>query len=134
LAIWPAWTVTLDGETSTLKSVAEPESETVCEPPGTSSVMVSAPLLIPPVLGTKLTLIAQAELAGRIAGQLLVWMKSPAIPMEAMFTGNGPGLLSVTALLPLCVPTGTIPNVKVPVVTLSVGTAPVPESDIGSEL
>src|SRR5215813_708324 len=54
--------------------------------------------------------------------------------MDPMFIATAPVLLSVTALLPLCVPAGIVPNVRLPGVTLAIGTAPVPVRAIVCEL
>lgn len=61
----------LVGERTTLKSVAEPASETVCEPDASSEI-VRAPVRVPLALGAKVTLIVQLEFAASVLGQLLL--------------------------------------------------------------
>jgi hypothetical protein len=119
---------TLVGERLTLKSVAEPDSETDCEPPEASSLIVKTPVRVPLALGANVTLIEQLELAASVAGQLLLCVKSPEVAMEAIFIGTAPLLLSVTGLMALCIPTAVVANARLPGETLAIGTAPVPES------
>src|ERR1051325_5008663 len=62
----------------------------------------------PVVDGLKVTLMVQAAFAARLAGQLLVWAKSPLLTpvmaMEVMFSAAFPMLLRVTGRAALVVP------------------------------
>jgi len=60
------------------------------------SLMVSEPARVPVVVGAKVTVMAQDELAGREAGQALEAAKSPLGAMPVMFKVSLPILVTVT--------------------------------------
>ena len=65
----------LEGAADTVKSSPLPFNETVCGLPEALSVIVTAPLTVPPACGVKVTLIVQLAPPAREAGQLLVCAK-----------------------------------------------------------
>ena len=69
-------------------------------PAATLSVTINVPVRVPFAVGSNVTEIVQLIVADRIAGQLLVWEKSPAsvppIPMSLMSSGVCPLLVSCT--------------------------------------
>ena len=60
------------------------------------SVMVTAPVLVPPVVGLKVTLMVQLAPAATLEPQVLVWEKSPLALMLVMLRVALPVFLSVT--------------------------------------
>jgi hypothetical protein len=54
-----------------------------------------SPFQDPKKVGVKVTLIVQLAAALRLAGQLLVWAKSPVASISARFTAEGPTLVTV---------------------------------------
>jgi hypothetical protein len=52
----------------------------------TLSVIVMLPVLVPVAVGLKVTFTVQPPLLPRLAGQLLVWVKSPLTPIAMFFT------------------------------------------------
>jgi hypothetical protein len=101
LAGWPAVTVAAVGVTVMAKFDPTPASATDWGLPPPSSVMVMAPVLLPPEVGVKVTLIVQFAPAAREFPQVSVWPKSPLAEMEVIFRLAVPPLLSmmVCALL-----------------------------------
>ena len=69
---------------------------TFCGLPAAVSYTYSVPLRVPVVVGVKITLIVQEELAARLLPQLLVWEKSPMAATLAISSAAAPELLSVT--------------------------------------
>ena len=59
------------------------------------SVIVTVPDLVPVVVGLKVTLMVQAELAATLELQVLVWEKSPLTAMLEMVRPALPVLLRV---------------------------------------
>jgi hypothetical protein len=76
------------------------------EPPA-ESLMVSAPLTVPPVAGLKVTSIVQVPAAFTwVPAQLSVSAKAPLVASEVTLNEALPGLLRVTACGELVVPAG----------------------------
>ena len=92
--------------------VPVPERDTLCGLPDAESVTVIAPLRVPLCDGVKVTLMVQLEPAVKVAGQLLVWAKSPPATMLLMVSDAPPLLVSVTACAALVVPTCWLPKVR----------------------
>jgi len=78
---------------------------TKCGLPAASSVTVRDSLTAKFTVGMNLTLIVQLMAAGRLAGQLLVCVKSVPVVMLMMPNGPAPVLVSVTGCDALGVPT-----------------------------
>jgi len=89
-----------------------PKSETLCGLPGALSVTLSDPVLVPGLVGEKVTLIAQLEETAREGPQLLDWAKSPVVAIPDMFSVAVavPKLVSVTVCGALVAPTATLPK------------------------
>ena len=99
MAVPPGETVAeVDEASGTLKakSIPEPVSETVCGLPAALSLMVTAPVLVPVVVGLNVTLMVQLALAATLEPQVLIWEKSPLTVMLVMLRATLPVLLSVT--------------------------------------
>jgi hypothetical protein len=64
------------------------------------------PFRVPVTIGLKTTLSVQLELEANVAGQLLVWVKSPAIWTLPTFNVAFPVLVRVTVSAALDVPSG----------------------------
>jgi hypothetical protein len=58
--------------------------------------MVTAPVLVPVVVGLNVTLMVQLALAATLEPQVLIWEKSPLTVMLVMLRATLPVLLSVT--------------------------------------
>jgi len=104
LVLPPATTVVEAGVTVTPKSAPAPVKVTTCGLLGAESVMVSEPVRVPTTDGAKLTLMRQEAPVPRVAGQLLVWLKSPEGTMLVMVKLVVPELVSVTGTAALLVP------------------------------
>src|SRR5713226_7348650 len=93
-----------------------PLRDTVCGLLAALSVIVTLALRLPAAVGVKVTLMLQEALTPKLAGQLLVWAKSPAfVPVTvilAMLSVTVPLLVSVTGCAELLVPTVWLPNVR----------------------
>jgi hypothetical protein len=94
------------------KSSPVPASVTVWGLPSALSVMVTAPVLAPPALGSKVTLRVQLALGATLDPQLLAWEESPLALMLSMLRVALPVLLRVTISALLVVPTVWAGNVK----------------------
>jgi hypothetical protein len=79
-----------------VKSSPVPVSATLCGLPTALSVMVRAPVLVPPAVGLKVTLRVQLLPAATLAPQVFVWEKSPLAVMLVMLRTTLPVFLSVT--------------------------------------
>ena len=91
--------VRLEGATVTVGTIPVPVKLTVCGLPLALSVIDRVPPRAPLVVGVKVTLTVQFAPTARLellAGQVLVWEKSPLAPMLLMMTGTVPVLLTVT--------------------------------------
>lgn len=75
------------------------------------SVTVIEPLLVPIIVGVKVTLMLQLEPVNELP-QLFVWAKSPEAVMLEMRRVPSPVMVNVTAWGPLVVPTFCGPNVR----------------------
>ena len=78
------------------KSSPVPVTVTACGLPVALSVMVTDPVLVPEIVGVKVTLMAQLTLAATLEPQVLVWEKLPPTVMLEMLRVALPVLLSVT--------------------------------------
>lgn len=94
------------------------------------SVMVRVAVRLPEAVGVKVTLIRQLLLAERVAPQVVVLAKSPAlVPPTAilvMVSPVFPVLFSVTDCAPLATPTFWLVKVRLVVVKVATGALPVP--------
>jgi len=90
-----------------------PDKLTVCGLPVALSVIDSVPVLVPVVVGVKVTLIVQLAPVLSLAVPLFASEKSPLAVMVLMFTVLLPVLVSVTACGVLVVPTGWLAKVRV---------------------
>ena len=72
------------------------------------SLTVRVPFRVPVTVGVKVTLNVQLELAANVAGQLLIWAKSPVVWMLPRFIAAFPVLVRETAWavpeVPTCCP------------------------------
>jgi hypothetical protein len=93
-----------------MKSSPVPTSVTVCGLPTALSVMVTAPVLVPPAVGLKVTLSVQEVLAARLEPQVLVWEKSPLVAMLEIVSVVLPLFARVIVSGGLVVPTTWLPK------------------------
>ena len=98
--------------TPKVKSSPEPESPTVCGLPEALSVTERVPVLVPPAVGLKVTVIVQFAPAARAPPQLFVSEKSPLAAIVVIASEDWPVLESVTIWAELVVPTIWPPNDK----------------------
>jgi hypothetical protein len=68
-----------------------PAIVTVCGLPAALSVMVKAPVLVPPAVGLKVTLSVQVVLTGTLEPQVWVWEKSPLDLRSRIRVGSATG-------------------------------------------
>ena len=103
----PAARVSVGGvrETPGVDAMPVPDNVTECGLPGASLVTVSAPVRGPVAVGVNVTLIVHVALAARLAGQALVWLKSPEATMELTLSSALPVLVRVIACGALVVAT-----------------------------
>jgi hypothetical protein len=98
----------LEGLKVTAGAVPVPERPTVWGLPVALSVMATLAVRLPVAEGLKVTLMLQLALAARLAGQVLVWLKSlalvPVSPMLLMLRDAVPLLVKVTIWAALVVP------------------------------
>ena len=66
-----------------------PLSTITCGESGAESLIVTAPLIVPTVVGVKVTFTLQLAPAFRLDGQLFVWAKLPLAEMEDTITAAG---------------------------------------------
>ena len=85
------------------------------------SLMVSVPFRVPITVGVKITLSLQIEPAANVAGQLLVWVKSPVIWILPTFNVAFPVLVRVTVCAALEVATCWPAKVELVGVTVAMG-------------
>jgi len=94
-----------------------PESATVCGLPAALSATLRFAARAPTAFGANFTLIAQLALAARLAGHVLVWVKSaafaPVMEIPVIVSAALPVFVSVTVWAALVVPTLCDANVKV---------------------
>ena len=93
-----------------MKSSPEPETPTVCGLPEALSVTERLPLLVPPAVGLKMTVIVQFAPAMSAPPQLFVCEKSPLTPIVVIVSEDWPELVRVTIWAALVVPTNWPPN------------------------
>src|SRR5947209_3831344 len=110
-----------DGAVHELVVVPVPLSEITCGLPAAESVIVTAPVRVPDWVGVKVTMMPQLAPADSVAGQLLVWAKSPlgAIPLRVNVPP--PLLVKVTDCAALVVPICCAPNVRLPGLNVTAG-------------
>ena len=96
----------------TVKSVPVPVSEIVCGLPLASSVTLRVPVRLPVAVGLNVTAIVQVIPAGTEAPHVFVWLKSPLIEIEEMFSARLPAFFRVTDIAALDVVTSWPGNVK----------------------
>lgn len=83
-----------------------PDRATDCAPPPmASSTIESAPVRVPDAVGVNVTLMVQLAATARLAGQLLLCVKSPLAENEEILSESVPVLVRVTDCAPLAVPT-----------------------------
>src|SRR5579864_3005410 len=102
-AIWPG-KVRLAGEKLATGAVPVPLNPVVCGPPKALSFTVSVPARVPVAVGVNVTWIEQLPPEPRLAGQLLLWLKSPLVVMLLMFSAPRPILVRVAVCGLLLVP------------------------------
>ncbi len=115
LAVCPAVTVAeadAPEATAKLKSSPVPDSATVWGVAEALSVTERLPVLAPPAVGLKVTVMVQFAATESVPPQLFVSEKSPLTEMAEIVSGAGPGLASVAACAGLVVPTHWAPKDK----------------------
>lgn len=123
----PAITVAEEGETEMPKSEPSPPNVTTCRLPGALSVIVSVPVMEPPVTGEKATLTVQVEPTATVCPQLPLWVKFGEVVMLVMFNTAVPELVRVTLWPALTVPTSWLEKLRLEGDTVNAGAArPVP--------
>lgn len=95
-----------------VKSVPSPASEMFRGLAAALLAIASVPLRVPAVVGVKARLMLQAEPATSVAGQRLLWEKSPLICMPLITNAESPALVSVTLRISLEVPTEVAGKLK----------------------
>jgi hypothetical protein len=126
----PAVTLALDGDTDIEKSTPVPVSEAVWVLPLVeSSVTISAPVLVPVVVGENVTLMMQLVATARVEEQVFVWAKSPVTAMLAIFSVAVPLLLRVTFFAALVVVSLTEPQMSEVDESEATGPIPVPDRE-----
>jgi hypothetical protein len=60
------------------------------------SAILTVPVLVPTMVGVKVTLIVQLLAAAKLAGQLFACVKSPVAEICAMLRGTPPPFVTVT--------------------------------------
>jgi hypothetical protein len=76
------------------------------------SVTLRAPVRVPAAAGVKAIWMMQVAAAGRVAGQLLVWAKSPDVEMEVMERPAAPGLERIIGWAAVVVPMVVVAKVR----------------------
>jgi hypothetical protein len=113
LAVFPATTEVLPGETATPKSEPPPVSVTNCGLLGAESLMVRVPVFDPKTVGMKVTLIVQMALGATGAVHVLVCTPKPALAdIIPKVRGAVPVLVTVTTCGALVEPTTWGPKVR----------------------
>jgi hypothetical protein len=105
-----------------------PDKLTACGLPVASSVIENVPVLEPEVVGVKVTENEQLPPARTVPPQVLVFAKSPVMPVEAIVSVAVPVFVRVTVCAAEVIPTVSDPNAKLPVENETAGAVPVPES------
>jgi hypothetical protein len=107
-----------------------PVKLTVCGLPEALSATESLAWRVPFAVGLNVTLMVQWALAERLAGQLLLSLKSPLfVPVmliPVMVSGALPELVSVTVCEELVEPTFSFPKLMLVGLSVTAGTVPVP--------
>src|SRR2546430_16124985 len=112
-----------DGAEQSVAAVPVPVNETLCGLPDAESVTVTAPVRVPVCVGANFTMMLQLAPAFSVAGQLLLWTKSPLEAIPLSVSVDPPLLVSDTDCAVLVVPICWFPKVKL----LRVGTTAGPE-------
>ena len=110
--------------------VPVPDNAIVWGLPGALSLIVTVELRAPVAVGVKVTLIVHAAFGARVAPQVLVWAKSPALPpttaIELMVSCPPPTFVKVTGCRLLVDPVCTLPKVRFVLLRLTDGDVPPP--------
>src|SRR6516225_9152716 len=93
-----------------LTSVPTPVKVTTCGLSTALSLIVSAPVASPVVLGLRATLIVQLAPVARLVPQALVWVNSPLAAMPLISRGAFPTSITITDRGKLGVPTTWEPS------------------------
>src|SRR5579862_4313353 len=124
--VWPKVSATARGVTA--NPVPVPDSAIVCGVPGALSAMVTEELRAPVVVGAKVILMVQGIPGCRVAPQLFVSAKSPALPPDTaippMARVAPPILVRVTGWAGLVDPVDSLPKLMVALLRLTSGSAP----------
>jgi hypothetical protein len=94
-AMLPEETVTRGCKLLRVKSVASPASETFRGLPAALLAMARVPVRGPAAVGVKARLMLHAEPAASVAGQRLLWEKSPLTCMPFTLNAESPALVTV---------------------------------------
>src|SRR5580698_4679781 len=130
VAVAPALMVVCVVVALTLKSTPVPVRLTVCGLTVALSFTVSVPVRLPVAVGVSTTLMVQVDPAVNVAGQLLLWLKSPVICALPMLTDALPVFVTVTGWEALATPSAVPVKVRLVGVTERTNveaTAPVPD-------
>lgn len=103
-----------------------PESATECGLPEALSLIVKLPILVPPAVGLKVTLIAQFVFAVTEVLHVLVSAKSPLEVMPETLNEAFPLLNKIIVSTPLVAPTVWPENVRLEGERLTTGPMPIP--------
>ena len=95
VAVWPRVTVWLAGCAVMVGPPPVPVRLAVCGLPLALSVITRLPVIVPLLLGAKVTDMVQVEPVATPFPQLLVWAKSPLAAILARCTGAVPKLVSM---------------------------------------
>jgi len=118
------------GLSNTAGAVAVPERLTVWGLPGALSVMLTVPVSVPPVVGVKVTLMAQLAPAATEPSQVLVWAKSPLAVRLVIVSVASPVFFNVMVWGGLVVPASSALKVRLAGLSETCGMlAPVPLKD-----
>jgi hypothetical protein len=112
---------------SVLGVTAVPLRETICGLPAALSVIVTVPVTLPVVLGTRVTLMAQFAPAASVAPQVLVSAKFAVTSMLVIDSGAVPPLVSVMSRGSLVEPTSSSPKVRLLAEKETLGDPPFPQ-------
>lgn len=98
--------------------------------PAALSVIATTPAKVPVVVGEKVTLIMQFAPTATPEPQVFVCEKAPFAVMLAIVSATVPVFVGVTSCGPLVVPTNCAAKVSVVAERFTVGTPPVPLSEM----
>ena len=101
-----------DSTTTAVDETPVPARLTVCGLVPALSVIVTAPVRVPVVVGVKVTLMVQLDPAVTAPGQLLLWAKSPVAAMLEIVRSAVPVFVNETVCAGLVEPTFWLEKVK----------------------